>query len=1315
MATPSNLYAEKAFSEHPIALWALDDQLDYVSLISETQRVIAEYVPERTNLVNNPSFEDTTSGWYTDNSTLARSTSHSKFGSYSLLVTPSTSNGGAMWSASVTTTGVQYILSAWIYAESPTTVAFTYGGASESIPANTWTRISHVVTFSVPTNFPSIRSVGSTTPFYVDAVMVERGNILRDYFDGSFAGAYWFGTANFSKSIMAEVPGEWTIDGATVAVEEATVSSPFVDSVTNKVTSSATSVELTSPILFNSDDISSDLASVSFSINLLDQDGDVELVELGYSDGTTEYVTEFLVTEEDVWKNLVATFPSIAADKDVSLFVRVTLATGSTPSVFFINGISVGQWSENFCSTSLGLDLEPLPSDISLSLSMGVPSAAYASENNVGYYLAQNGALRSRNSSIPMVYGASNSTIIRPGTGPGLIIPGKGFMNASGKSSTMTFEAWLRINSNAASARIIGPIASTDGLYVDGPFLVLKVGDKTCSHFVGEWFKPMLVDISISSTSASIMINGERVSSMDLSKSLVVYADPEDAIGRSQDWIGFYVPENVFSVEVDCVGIYPYEVTEILAKKRFVSGQGVAYPQDVNVAYSGESIFIDYSFANYAKNYDYPEIVSWQQGVSENMDVSPNRLASPAHNLPKLASSSTSLTLQKLISDTTGQIKMRPTADWDGYSSYLYFDNLNILQTPVFGVYGVFKKETTDSSTNRQTLIKILNKTSGSYLAVYLEDTELSYVYKAPQAEELVLDYDETNPTATITKGTSFAAGFSIQKLISVYPQLSQFFSNRSNLSVFIMGDYVGTDESISTMFPGLLYSFGMMTNKNIQEFLSVINVNGIIEITNSAISGASYELNYTSVATVDKLEIKTKSYWDSQVPLSALAKSSYNSDGTRNDALDFIQISLDYPQTRDSVTNELDLSSDLTQVFVTFQSISSGANTPSTEFTDAAQTASEILVVEPGVGWEDKKYRVIDGSIIYPPNTNIFELAICIHVEMVAPASLSNKLQNRYIRLSSQSLSDNSSVATSPINSIGTRFGKSVYPYTENTTSGFPLNVSFKERNPFKIFRGAGPHLYLTNNSGITMSGEYDSDVDRGLYTRLNKEASPNSNISSMQMAVLWNNKLFPETAQKIFEIVSGTGVLRFYVQAVTEDGKRGRVFAKLVSGGVDTDTDTVLFFLNGSPVGNPVLTIGQWGMLGIVFKPYLVFNNAVGYLKITSPILLNNISTYQLTGSDQLQQIVYRTWEDVLNNEEGTWDEWYNGTTIQQTWSDMLYQVATFNPAIDPAEIYKVYIGTNKIIADSSADSGTLMYNNYQYAVYENVQRDAITATQL
>jgi hypothetical protein len=41
MVNPSNLYAEKIFSEHPIAMWTLEDNVRYVSLITDAQRNLA--------------------------------------------------------------------------------------------------------------------------------------------------------------------------------------------------------------------------------------------------------------------------------------------------------------------------------------------------------------------------------------------------------------------------------------------------------------------------------------------------------------------------------------------------------------------------------------------------------------------------------------------------------------------------------------------------------------------------------------------------------------------------------------------------------------------------------------------------------------------------------------------------------------------------------------------------------------------------------------------------------------------------------------------------------------------------------------------------------------------------------------------------------------------------------------------------------------------------------------------------------------------------------------------------------------------------
>lgn len=1157
MANPSNLYAEKAFSEHPVALWALDDRLDYVSLISEEER-----------------------------------------------------------------------------------------------------------------------------------------NILSS---------------------------SWNIVNATSIVEQSLVKSPFPNSVTNKITASSTVVELTSGVLFNSDNISSDLSSVSFAINILDQDDDIDSVELGYFDGTNEHVQEFFITQQDVWKNLITTFSSLPADTDVSLFIRVNLATGSSSSVFFINGMSVGQWSENFSSSSLGVDLVSVPLSIAIPATSGVPSKAYASESNTGYYLAQNGALRAVNSGIPMVYGASNSTIIRPGTGPGLILPGKGFLNEIGKSSTLTFEAWLRINSNNAYQRIFGPIASEDGLYVEGPFLVFRVGDKTCSHFVGEWFRPMLVDLVVSSSTASMLINGEYVASVDLSDSIPDYASPKNEVDQSQDWLGMYCFDGVTSIEVDCVAIYPYEVTEILAKKRFVAGQGVPYPQDVNVAYSGESLFIDYIYANYAKNYEYPATSSWLQGVYDNLDVTSKRLASPTYSLPSISSSGgQNFTLSKLESDTVASsaISLRSASDWSDKNSYLYFDSMNILSKPIAGIFGVFEKETSDTSTNRQTLIKVSNKLNQDYILVSLEDTDLKYSYKQSGQEEVFIDYDNVNQFYEITKDERFAAGFTIDGLINSEPNLRQFFSNRSNLSIQLLGDYSGSEETLDTTFTGLCHSIGFCTAKNIRDFDLLFGANGILDATEFEITGASYELVHEEVAGVNRFEIKTRSYWESHVPLSSLSKLTTNSNNETVDRIDFVQFNVDYPQTRETATAEIDPRNDLVKSYISFQYVADGANKPLTDLQDLPTFSSDrVVLVEPGTyseDWTETKYQVVDGSIIYLPefdgNDSYADVALCMHFEINAKASLSNKTLTRFIKLGAQSLSDNSTIATDPINRVGTKFGKSVYPYTENVTGGFPANISYSAKNPFKIFRGSAPHLYLTHNSGISVVGQYDANLDRGIFARINRQATADTNISSMQMAMLWNEKLFPTSPQRVFEIDASTGLYKFYVQAADEERRRGKITVTLTSGTNETETENVFFYWNGNSVVNPVMTLGEWGMIGVVFKPYLIFNNSVGYLKITSPMIVNNVSTYQLEATAQAQQIVYKTWQDIEENTaEDEWDEWYDPGVVERTWEDAFYKVATFNPSIDPSEIYKVYIGTNKIIADSSAKSGQVELNKYQYITYGDVQRDS------
>ena len=79
---------------------------------------------------------------------------------------------------------------------------------------------------------------------------------------------------------------------------------------------------------------------------------------------------------------------------------------------------------------------------------------------------------------------------------------------------------WIKISPDSNTAlRIFGPIGSTDGLYVEDGFITLVIGKHFASHYVGEWYRPMLVQIKLSSNNASLLINGEQVIALNIDMS----------------------------------------------------------------------------------------------------------------------------------------------------------------------------------------------------------------------------------------------------------------------------------------------------------------------------------------------------------------------------------------------------------------------------------------------------------------------------------------------------------------------------------------------------------------------------------------------------------------------------------------------------------------------------------------------------------------------------------------------------------------------------------------------------------------------------
>ena len=181
----------------------------------------------RTNLVTNPNFETNTTEWSgVGSSTLSQSSTSSYVGTYSLLVTD-TSTGLAGASTTFTpTNGISYTLSFYVkntagltrnmYAQIGWSGGTFSTGTVTSVPAGSgWVRLS--VTGTAPNSSLAdiylVTSPGASTETtdlaLIDAVLIEASSSLLPYFDGTYADTYtgytlesqaWNGTANASTS-----------------------------------------------------------------------------------------------------------------------------------------------------------------------------------------------------------------------------------------------------------------------------------------------------------------------------------------------------------------------------------------------------------------------------------------------------------------------------------------------------------------------------------------------------------------------------------------------------------------------------------------------------------------------------------------------------------------------------------------------------------------------------------------------------------------------------------------------------------------------------------------------------------------------------------------------------------------------------------------------------------------------------------------------------------------------------------------------------------------------------------------------------------
>ena len=1198
-------------------------------------------------------------------------------------------------------------------------------------------------------------------------------------------------------------------------------------------------VTFTSPFQLQPSNINAEQETFSFGLYVYSFAKIINM-RLGfrYVDPDTEEVFEVIksaaLSTTLAWGMVAETFKLPASFEDLELIIEVYYTDEEAPYEFVINAITAGQWAEEFQLKSFGTDLVTVPSSIAIPSTQGLQAQPYGLPTNNGYYIANDNALVARNQGLPLVFGSRNSTYITPKTNsPSLIVPAFGFLNQAGQFNSLTAEFWIKIQSQAiAPRRIFGPIASEDGLYVEGPFLKLKVGKNVGSHYVKEWDRPMLIDIRITPTNAAVILNGEQIINFNLNARQ--YRFVPSLVGNSdQDWLGFYAYEDVPVLQVDCVAVYPYEVPAIVAKRRWVYGQAVQVPNSIKGSDSTISVFVDYPFSKYAKNYYFPNSSRWTSGSLENLSVDRDQLLPTEHALPELrfTNKEENEWFQDLKASQNLEqpvLTLRPNEEWNNTEGHFFFENLNFLTNQTKSFYGVFESKT--FSPEPETLFQITNTINSNTLQIYTQGnvitseeetifsrqnnnkviisgvthglatgakvliynsqrvtnglyeieviTDNSFFYLVGQDDSQVVANGEDLDLKFIHDATIYYSftkkrpnGSSVEDVFYTTPgqrldqrffvgidiprfvrsrgqELANFLGTRQNLLVYVAGT-----QQLNQTFAGNVHRVGFCTERNLRKIKHLFNIDGVpVDYANvfdlfgpgSYDAGADYfgddldsdgnalspppafwslvldggdpydfatitaEEHIASYTLIPKLyfdqyllDVAVEGYWEDYVPLSYFSKRVPDGRGVARPEVTFIQFNIDYPVIKKFENDKFDTSGAIVRSYVAFQYLQSGSNAVTSNFTNI-QKLNRNGVVRPGSEWMNTKYEVVNGTIIYPPlNIDIRNVSINVYLEFVVDGINISPVKIRSLQLSSQSYGH------SP-NKIGTKFGTDMIPFTKSQKY-----FNYKQAPPVAIYKGSTPYLYKTADSGIELRIPYSNRNLQGISMPINKSAAEFFKVGSMQMSFKYGEEVFPEIPVKIFELEHRNDTINFFLVAESPSGQRGQIYA--VNEGTGRIQSGLMFFNNGIPVKRPILYPNTWNVIGISFPNFLSFASTVGALRITSPIMFNNISYYQTTLADDEERFGFRQWFAVRSQlgDSLDWGYWAGKEVIGGevldvlgegfSWQEVLFLSSIVREELDAANIYNIFTGTERIVGQVD---DSLPIGKYQYKIYKNLR---------
>jgi hypothetical protein len=1140
--------------------------------------------------------------------------------------------------------------------------------------------------------------------------------------------------------------------------------SPFDDNLYSSLivnTTDAVVASAKSPGLFSGLEI--DLDTPSFSVNFFvyQKPDFVKSYRVGYEYTDLDSVVQKVYKEKvfppeiESWINLNYDFdlPSNWIG-DISLIIEIdmedTSSTDISARTFIFNGLSVGQNSQISCYENLGVIPQQIPSELGFFGITGILADQYGLLTNGGYYLVRNNKLLAKNDSSPIIFGTDNATLINPSGSeiPSFIFPGMGMLNESGRNKEYTFEMWMQIDPSTNSSRkIIGPISSSDGIYVKEGFISLVIGNNIASHPVSEWYRPMLIHLILKNKNAVLMINSEEVISIPIDRATM-------QLPQEKDWWGIYSYQSFKFFKIDCVSIYPYSISEIVAKRRFVWGQGVDSSQFIDNSFKGTPISIDFSSSEYNQNIMYPDFYRWDSGYFDNLIATKDYISVPDYRLPNIFLSERDIfgwyedNYELYLSeypnrDYPTSLTFRPNDSWTE-QCYYNFPSLNILNDSLSAIYGVFQVDS-DISSSRP-IMKFNNVITGDYFDILVESQTIKYLINNNEIYSESINLEEP-----------FTVGINVQDISLEYGfEVSRFFSSPSSVQLYVGGDGTST-------FEGKIYRVGFCNQTNYSNISEYFNSSGIAKVD-------FYELfidNFASYTLIPEIEygkmfldISVFSRWEEYYPLSYFASIFKNQENNDIYGLDSLQINLGYPtvstdvvwtylellqnfsgqdyedlanenyinylslKKNNSTGNIVDTSFSSLQGYLTFTDISNSEVKPVSEFPYTKQLSSNMIIdvdEENSLDIPDKgiqtKFLFSDNVIVFPPtNVDIENLYMSINLEIEQRSIIRNPLKIKRLEISSKTFNKtNESTPNIPKNFIGTKYGTRVYPYVFSNGQ-----KEYGQKNAISIYKSSSPYIYTTSKSGIRVINKKENDLEYGVEIPINQSGANQFEISALQMWMLRKEEGQQYDDLEIMSIQEKDNLIVFVAQTEGEDVTVDAYYTTgdpfIIEGGNALSTEDLIIeggsastvpsefleggnasigkrvnipglslYQNGKFVSKIRLRKNEWSCIGVSFNTPLDFNSFAGNINLFGDITYNNMSYYLTEGLEGKVDILSRNWSGVLEFDgiERVWSFWSEN---DKTWKFVYVLGGQASYAITPKDIFDVYSGTNRKVIDDN-----------------------------